>query len=155
MLIFYLITGYQAESSIYHLESAPTISPPTVVSAPSIISTFTNIDLLWQQVCQVTVSILSSYKYPLSHDYSSQQLPEPVHNSSVPHPITRGSTSITISLASIPRLASKHNSIQSSAEHTPSDELEKSAHVNSSSPVDSKGSYMAILISLVVAIMWF
>lgn len=155
LLILYVVAGYESEPSIYQLESAPTISPPTVVSAPSIISTLTNIDLLWQQVCQVTVSILSSYKHPLSYDYSSQPLPEPVHNSTEPYPITPGSTSITISLASIPRLASKQKPIQSSAEPPPSDQLEKSAHVNSSSPVDSKSSYMAILVSLVVAIMWF
>ncbi|KAF3392933.1 hypothetical protein DPV78_009705 [Talaromyces pinophilus] len=147
--------AHQADSSIRQYESAPTITAPTVVSAPSIITTFTNIDLLWQQVCQVTVSILSSYKHSLSHDYSSQQFPEPIHNSSEPHPSTRGPASITISLASIPRLAGKCDSIQSSAEHIPPDQVENSTHVNSSSPVDSKGSYMAILISLVVAIMWF
>ncbi|KAE8549438.1 hypothetical protein TMatcc_000439 [Talaromyces marneffei ATCC 18224] len=150
------IEDYEAESSIYSFESGSTISPPSVVSAPSIISTITNIDLLWQQVCQVTTSILSSYKHPLSYDCSSQQIPKPVENSSEPHPITQESTPITISLESMPQVVDKHNSTEPfSGQNSPSDQLEKSARVNSSSPVDSKGSYMAILVSLVVAIMWF
>lgn len=101
---------YQTEPSRYQLESPSIVSPPTVVSAPSGISTYTDIDLLWQQVCQVTTSILSSYKHHSSDDTLAQQSPELTHNSSIPHPVTHGSTTITISPASIPRSASKQNS---------------------------------------------
>lgn len=149
----------------------------------SIFTTLDSIDLLWQQVCHITASALHSSVFPSQriaetiyeierdHDDSNRVLDSspqkslgPVHNSSDPHLITN-STSITISLASSSAdrdksslsssLVSSSSSLPSTTQHPSTLKSEESALVNSSNPVDRKGSYMAVLVSLVVAIMWF
>lgn len=83
------------------------------------------------------------------------------NNNSTNSPPMSDSASITISLASLSGIPANKNELPPSSLQPSSSDNYSSASpqpeiavVNASSPVDRKSSYMAILISLVVAIIW-